>query len=220
MRDQQAGLWGHGLALGLPIQAVVVGQDSLVADSILSSYRTWVAETPAAASLFAIATVGFELAGPLMIAGRKTRLCVALGLLAMHANIYVLTRILYWESMVLLGLWVLRQPAETRPWRSPRTRATSDHHCHHGAGIVRDLPSFIEPPVYGVARNEAGKWPGQVGTGLRWPRPHQHQQRSPDRSGHSSSVKPSPKDVASRSTSLLMDSSSDSRRVQVASRSR
>lgn len=89
---------------GLPIQAVVVGQDGLVADSILSSYRTWVAETPAAASLFAIATVGFELAGPLMIAGRKTRLCVALGLLAMHANIYVLTRILYWESMVLLVL--------------------------------------------------------------------------------------------------------------------
>jgi hypothetical protein len=90
---------------GLPIQAVVVGQDGLVADSIVTSYRTWVADTPAAASLFAIATVAFELAGPLMLAGRTTRRCVALGLLGMHTNILVLTRILYWESMVFLVLF-------------------------------------------------------------------------------------------------------------------
>ena len=151
---------------GLPIQAVVVGQDGLVADSILSSYRTWVAETPAAASLFAIATVGFELAGPLMIAGRKTRLCVALGLLAMHANIYVLTRILYWESMVLLVLFgVLRRPAgDSGHGDLLGLERPAVHHCRHGAGIVRVFCRHSsEPPVYAVARNEAGNRPGHGG---------------------------------------------------------
>jgi hypothetical protein len=92
---------------GTPIQAVIIGQDGLVADGVLSTYRSWVVMTPAVASLFSVATLGFELAGPLMLAGRRTRVCVALGLFAMHANIYVLTGILYWESMVFLLLFGL-----------------------------------------------------------------------------------------------------------------
>jgi hypothetical protein len=92
---------------GTPIQAVIIGQDGLVADGVLSTYRSWVVMTPAVASLFSVATLGFELAGPLMLAGRRTLLCVALGLFAMHANIYVLTGILYWESMVFLMLFGL-----------------------------------------------------------------------------------------------------------------
>lgn len=92
---------------GTPIQAVIIGQDGLVADGVLSTYRSWVVMAPAVASLFSVATLGFELAGPLMLVGRRTLLCVALGLFAMHANIYVLTGILYWQSMVFLLLFGL-----------------------------------------------------------------------------------------------------------------
>jgi hypothetical protein len=92
---------------GFPIQVIVVGQDGLVADGILSGYRAWVAMTPSAAAFFTIATLVFELSGPLMLVGRTTRAVVALGLLAMHANIYLLTDILYWESMVVLALFGL-----------------------------------------------------------------------------------------------------------------
>jgi hypothetical protein len=90
---------------GVPIQAVIVGQDGLVADGIASVYRSWVVATPAAAALFSAATVCCELAGPLMLVGRRTRLCVAGGLFAMHANIFVLTHILYWQAMVFLVLF-------------------------------------------------------------------------------------------------------------------
>jgi hypothetical protein len=103
---------------GVPIRAVIVAQDGLVADGVASIYRSWVVTTPAVASLFSVATFGFELAGPLMLVGRRTRLCVALGLLAMHANIFVLTHILYWESMVFLLVFGLSSPgssAETVP---------------------------------------------------------------------------------------------------------
>jgi hypothetical protein len=68
-------------------------------------YRSWVVNTPAAGIAFSVATVGFELAGPLMLLGRRSRLCVGAGLFAMHMNIYVLTAILYWESMVLLAVF-------------------------------------------------------------------------------------------------------------------
>jgi hypothetical protein len=101
----------------LPIQAVIVGQDGLVADGPLSLYRSWVVNTPAAGALFSLATTGFELAGPLMLWGGRTRLVVALGLFAMHTNIYLLTAILYWESMVLLALFGLSpDPPPAERW--------------------------------------------------------------------------------------------------------
>jgi hypothetical protein len=96
---------------GVPIQAVIVGQDGLVADGIISVYRSWVVATPAAAALFSAATVVCELAGPLMLVGRRTRLCVASGLFAMHANIFVLTHILYWQAMLFLVLFGLSSDA-------------------------------------------------------------------------------------------------------------
>lgn len=89
---------------GHTIQFVVLGQDGLVADDLLSSFRSWVANTPKVAMIFSISTVGFEVAGPLMLVGRKTRALVALGLIGMHTLIYLLTHIIYWESMVLLAL--------------------------------------------------------------------------------------------------------------------
>jgi hypothetical protein len=61
-------------------------------------------------------TVAFEL-GAADDVGRRTRAVVALGLFA-HANIYVLTPILYWESMVFLPLFDCPQThtrAETVP---------------------------------------------------------------------------------------------------------
>lgn len=93
---------------GLPIQAVVVSQDGMIPDGvILTTYRLWVVETTALAQLLTIATVVLELGAALMVVGRVPRAVVALGLFAMHANIYLLTAILYWEAMVLLLLFGL-----------------------------------------------------------------------------------------------------------------
>lgn len=92
---------------GHTIQFVVIAQDGLVADGPLSLLRAWVASTPQVAMLFSIATVGFELAGPLMLVGGKTRLLVSFGLLSMHTLIYLLTHIIYWESVTLLLLFGL-----------------------------------------------------------------------------------------------------------------
>lgn len=89
---------------GLPIQAVIVTQDGLVADSSLTWLRSWIVETPAAAALLSILTVVFELAGPSMIIGQRVRRFVASGLVTMHSTIYLLTPILYWEAIVLLVL--------------------------------------------------------------------------------------------------------------------
>lgn len=103
---------GWDWALGLPIQAVVVAQDGMVADSIVSTYRSWVVASPTVAGLCSSATILFELLGPLLIGGLPLRVCVALGLLAMHLNILILTHILYWESMVFLVLFGLLARSE------------------------------------------------------------------------------------------------------------
>ena len=121
---------------GIPIQAVVIGQDGLVKDSLLSAYRSWVVLTPAAAQFFAIATVVFELAGPLMLAGGWVRICVALGLLSMHANIYLLTHILYWESMVFLVLFGLSADGAAAHCGEPASASFADRKFAAAAGVL------------------------------------------------------------------------------------
>lgn len=109
---------------GLPVQSAIVAQNGLIPDGIAAAYRSWVATTPAVARLYSVATVAFELSGPLMLVGRRMRIFVALGLLSMHASIFFLTgHILYWESMVLLLCFGLSPavPAE----RSPHSAAVS-----------------------------------------------------------------------------------------------
>jgi hypothetical protein len=64
--------------------------------------------------LFSSATLLLELAAPLMIVGGAINIPVALGLLAMHLNILVLTHILYWQAMVFLVLFGLL-PREPTP---------------------------------------------------------------------------------------------------------
>jgi hypothetical protein len=93
---------GLGWASGTTIQTVVVGHDGLVPDRVVSVARAWVVGTPGAAAFFSLATIVFELAGPLMLVGRRARVFVALGLISMHAAIYVLTDIPYWQSVGLL----------------------------------------------------------------------------------------------------------------------
>ncbi len=121
---------------GTPIQAVILGQDGLVGDGIVSLYRSWVVATPWAAGLFSFATVGFELAGPLMLVGRRVRLLVTAGLLLMHANIYLLTDILYWESMVFLVVFGLSWDAPTPETLRPVTATRSHDRRLAGAAVV------------------------------------------------------------------------------------
>jgi len=90
---------------GLPIQALVIEQDGMVRDGLRSTYRYWLVESPDALAVFSSLTVLVELIGPLLIAGRRLRHAAAFGLVAMHANIYVLTDIVYWEATLLLLLF-------------------------------------------------------------------------------------------------------------------
>ena len=106
------------MGIGCAIQAVIVAQDGLVRDSLVSAYRSWVVMSPAVVGLFSFATMIFELAGPLMMLGGRVGVIVALGLLSMHLNIYVLTHILYWQSMVLLILLGVLPHEETPPSRA------------------------------------------------------------------------------------------------------
>jgi len=92
---------------GASIQAIIVAQDGLVRDNIASAYRAWVVTTPLVATMFAIVTLGVEFLAPLMVVRQPIRRLVACGLFVMHANIYVLTAILYWQSMVFLVLFGL-----------------------------------------------------------------------------------------------------------------
>ncbi len=106
---------------GAPIQAIIVSQDGLVGSGLIADYRRWTVDVPAVASLFSIATMLFELGAPLMLLGGWIRILFALGLFAMHANIYVLTPILYWESMTLLLVFGLSSEGSTdrEPSREP-----------------------------------------------------------------------------------------------------
>jgi hypothetical protein len=102
----------------------VIERDGLVADSN-RSYRAWVVTTPLAGIAFSVATVFFELAGPLMLVGRRTRICVAAGLFGMHANIFLLTGILYWESIVLLILFALSPDPAAEVVSGPASRVSA-----------------------------------------------------------------------------------------------
>ncbi len=95
-------------ATNVPIQATIIGQNGLAPGGIVVAYRLLVVQTPALASAFSVLTVAFELAGPLMLVGRRTRWLVAGGLLAMHVNILLLTgEILYWQAMLFLVVFAV-----------------------------------------------------------------------------------------------------------------
>jgi hypothetical protein len=110
---------------GVTIQALVLGQDGLVAEGPLGLVRAWVVHTPAVAAMLAWATTAFELGAPLMLSRGPLRPIVALGLVAMHATIYATTGILYPESMALLVLFAVvsdpgvlpTEPRESRTFR-------------------------------------------------------------------------------------------------------
>ena len=107
---------------GATIQAIVVAQVGLVGGGLRGAYRALVTGVPLVAAFFSVATVLLELGGPLMLGGSRLRRLIALGLLAMHANIFLLTDILYWEAMVFLalfGLW----PDAPAPVSRPERRA-------------------------------------------------------------------------------------------------
>lgn len=98
---------GAGWANGVSIQASVINQTGLVADTWLNAYRVWVAFSPSLAVALAVGTIVVECAGPALLGPRRIRALAAFGLVAMHFNIFLLTGILYWESMTLLVLFGL-----------------------------------------------------------------------------------------------------------------
>ncbi len=113
---------GTGWADGTTIQASVINQTGLVADTWLDAYRSWVAFSPTIAVAAAVGTMVVEAAGPALLGSKRIRALTAFGLWAMHFNIFLLTGIMYWESMVLLVLFGLPfgEPGERDP-QAPRS---------------------------------------------------------------------------------------------------
>ena len=128
---------------GAPIQATIVAQDGLVRDSLISAYRSWVVMSPAVVGLFALATTIFELAGPLMILGGRARVIVALGLLSMHLNIYVLTPILYWESMVLLIVFGILPHQESTPSQTAALPMLASRGTFIGSVVILSVAAVV-----------------------------------------------------------------------------
>lgn len=98
---------GVGWVDGTTIQASVINQTGLVVDTWLDAYRSWVAFSPTIAAALAVGTIVVESAGPALLGPKRIRALAAFGLWAMHFNIFLLTGIMYWESMVLLVLFGL-----------------------------------------------------------------------------------------------------------------
>src|SRR4029450_6099426 len=58
---------------GLPVQVAIIGQDGMVPDGVVGWYRSWAVSTPEVACAFSVGTLAFELSGPLMLVGPRTR---------------------------------------------------------------------------------------------------------------------------------------------------
>jgi hypothetical protein len=146
---------------GLPVQSAIVAQSGMVRGDLAGPYRSWVVATPVAASVLSAATVAFELAGPLMLVDRRVRLCVALGLFGMHANIYFLTtHILYWESMVLLLAFALSpHPALTESPPRKTGFLADDHRYRVSVAVLAVCASFA---IVHQAVRYAGHHPSPV----------------------------------------------------------
>lgn len=126
-------VYGGGAAWleGQTLRYTVIAQDGLVGDGPLHALRELVVGVPVIATVFAVATVGFELAGPAMVVGPRTRALVAGGLVSMHLVIFVLTGIPYVESVFLLVLFALpaRPGTEPPPGWGPSPRAAAIAGC-------------------------------------------------------------------------------------------
>ncbi len=104
---------------GVQIQAIILSQDGLAPGDVVAPLRAWVALSPAVVRGLAVLTVGFELAGPLMLFGARLRQAVAFGLIAMHVCILLLGGIPYLGSMVLLAAVALQADPPTPPDPAP-----------------------------------------------------------------------------------------------------
>ncbi|HXT00245.1 MAG TPA: hypothetical protein VN915_06195, partial [Elusimicrobiota bacterium] len=92
---------GLGWTQGLPLQSIIIGRDNSDV-GFLGAFHAWILNAPSALRFLATATVVLELSGPLLLGGPLARRLVASGLLLMHASIFLLTRIRYWEAAALL----------------------------------------------------------------------------------------------------------------------
>lgn len=134
-------VYGGGAAWleGQTLRYTVIAQEGLVGDGPLRSLRELVVGVPLIATVLAVATVGFELAGPAMLVGPRTRALVASGLVSMHFVIFLLTGIPYVEAVFLLVLFALpmRPGTEPPPEWGPSPRAAAI------AGVTLTLVTMV-----------------------------------------------------------------------------
>ncbi len=142
---------------GVQIQAIILSQDGLAPDGVVAPLRAWVATSPGVVQALAMLTVGFELAGPLMLLGVRVRQTVALGLIAMHLCVLLLGGITYLGSMVLLVAAGLQS--------DPRQTSDAASHAWRfiglalvlalltGLAVQRQVGAVVgAPPDYGAQR--------------------------------------------------------------------
>jgi len=85
------------------LRAIAVGHAHVDAPGLAQV----VVDTPALARALAIGTVTIQLAAPALLLGARARLLVGLGLVTFHLGVAAVTRIGYWQPVVLLAIFVL-----------------------------------------------------------------------------------------------------------------
>lgn len=92
------------------LRAIVVSQHEVSDTSLLGRYAELVASSGALSTALSAATLAAQLGAVLLLGPPRARAFAAAALLAFHANVLLLTHILYGEPMVLLAVFAL-------PWR-------------------------------------------------------------------------------------------------------
>ncbi len=130
------------------VRALVLWQSPVATWGWLLDYRQALLVSPGYARLAAIATLTIEMAGLLLIFGKRLRLVAAVALLGLHVNIILLCTMPYLEPMALLLLLALPWPQLLRSARvggdgSPAPEGARDPHSELLLPTRANLPPRV-----------------------------------------------------------------------------
>jgi len=105
------------------VRALVLWQSPVATWGWLLDYRQTLLMNPGYAQIAAVATLTIELAGLLLLFGKRLRLLAAIAILSLHVNIILLCTMPYLEPMALLLLLALPWPQIFRAVHDPKDRS-------------------------------------------------------------------------------------------------
>jgi hypothetical protein len=140
------GTWASSASLRL----MVLAHYEYGMNDSLDPLRAWVAASPRFCGLLAAATLVVQLGAASLLGPRWLRRIWTVGLLGLHAGIYITSRILFFEVIAILATILLADLAWT--WRRPpvATTAVGDP-ARAGRVLARGFAAALAVVVVGVA---------------------------------------------------------------------